>query len=92
MTNIDANKKVVTEFIDALFSRGDLSAVDAYLSDDFVNHDPPFGARADREGMRSAGAMFRAAFPDGTASFISSSPKEISSPNTSRPKGPTAER
>ena len=64
MTNIDANKKVVTEFIDALFSRGDLSAVEAYLSEDFVNHYPPFGANADREGMRSAGAMFRAAFPD----------------------------
>lgn len=64
MTKSDANKKVVTEFIDALFSRGDLSAVDTYLSDDFVNHDPPVGTSADREGMRSAGAMFRAAFPD----------------------------
>ena len=64
MTNTDANKKVVTEFIDGLFSRGDLGAVDAYLSDDFVNHDPPFGAGTDREGMRSAGAAFRAAFPD----------------------------
>ncbi len=63
MTNIEANKKVVTEFIGGLFSRGDLSVVDSYLSDDFVNHDPPFGASADREGMRSAGAMFRAAFP-----------------------------
>jgi steroid delta-isomerase-like uncharacterized protein len=64
MTNTDANKKIVTEFIDGLFSRGDLGAVDAYLSDDFVNHDPPFGASADREGMRAAGALFRAAFPD----------------------------
>lgn len=64
MTNIDANKKVVTEFIDGLFSQGDLGAVDAHLSDDFVNHDPPLGASADREGMRSAGASFRAAFPD----------------------------
>jgi steroid delta-isomerase-like uncharacterized protein len=64
MTNIDANKKIVTEFIDGLFSRGDLDAVDAYLSNDFVNHDPPFGVSADREGMRAAGANFRTVFPD----------------------------
>jgi len=43
MTNTEANKKIVTEFIDGLFSRGDSDVVDAYLSDDFVNHDPPFG-------------------------------------------------
>jgi predicted ester cyclase len=29
-----------------------------------VNHDPPFGASADREGMRAAGSVFRSAFPD----------------------------
>ena len=64
MTNTDVNKKVVREFIEGLFGRGDLEAVDQYLSDDFVNHDPPFGVTADREGMRAAGATFRAAFPD----------------------------
>ncbi len=64
MTNTEANKKLVTEFIDALFSRGDLDAVDTMLSDDFLNHDPPFGVTPDREGMRTAGATFRAAFPD----------------------------
>ena len=64
MTNTEQNKKVVTELIDGLFSRGDLGAVDAYLSDEFVNHDPPMGVSPDREGMRTAGAMFRAAFPD----------------------------
>ncbi len=64
MGNLDTNKKVVREFIDGVFTRGDLHAVDAYLSDDFVDHDPPFGVSADREGMRAAGASFRAAFPD----------------------------
>jgi len=64
MTNTDDNKKIVTSFIDRLFSEGDLAAVDDYLSEEFVNHDPPFGASADREGMRMAGASFRAAFPD----------------------------
>ena len=64
MDTIEQNKNTVTKFIDALFTRGDLGAVDAYLAEEFVNHDPPLGATADREGMRTAGAMFRAAFPD----------------------------
>lgn len=50
MTNMETNKKIVSEFIGGLFSRGDLGAVDAYQSDDFVNHDPPFGANGDGEG------------------------------------------
>lgn len=61
---IDRNKHTVTSFIEALFTKGDLGAVDEYLADDFVNHDPPLGVTADREGMRQVGAMFRAAFPD----------------------------
>jgi steroid delta-isomerase-like uncharacterized protein len=64
MTITEANKSIVSDFIGALFTKGDPNAVDDYLADDFVNHDPPFGASADREGMRSAGAMFRAVFPD----------------------------
>ena len=64
MDTITQNKNTVTAFIDALFTRGDLGAVDEYLAEDFVNHDPPLGVTADREGMRAAGAMFRAGFPD----------------------------
>ena len=64
MDTIDQNKNTVTSFIDALFTKGDLGAVDEYLAGEFVNHDPPLGVTADREGMRQAGAMFRAAFPD----------------------------
>jgi steroid delta-isomerase-like uncharacterized protein len=64
MDAIDQNKKTVTSFIDALFTKGDLGAVDEYLAEGFVNNDPPLGLTADREGMRQVGAMFRAAFPD----------------------------
>ena len=64
MTTTEQNKTIVRDFIDGLFTKGDLGAVDDYLAADFTNHDPPFGASADREGMRGAGAMFRAAFPD----------------------------
>src|SRR6516165_1352428 len=64
MTTTEQNKAIVREFIEGLFTKGDLGAVDTYLAEDFVNRDPPFGAASDREGMRGAGAMFRAAFPD----------------------------
>jgi steroid delta-isomerase-like uncharacterized protein len=62
--SIEDNKTVVRGFIDALFTDGDLGATDAFLSADFVNHDPPIGLPADAEGMRTAGAMFRDGFPD----------------------------
>ena len=64
MDGIEQNKNTVTQFIDALFTRGDLGAVDDYLAGGFINHDPPVGVTGGREGMRAAGAMFRAAFPD----------------------------
>jgi len=59
------NKKIVDEFIQALFTRGELDAVDRYLHPAFVNHDLPFpGAPQGPEGMRQAAAMFRAGAPD----------------------------
>jgi steroid delta-isomerase-like uncharacterized protein len=64
MTDIEQNKSIVSEFIEALFTKGDLEAVDRYLAPDFVDHDPPLGGSADREGIRRAGAMMRTAFPD----------------------------
>ena len=64
MTTTEENKTVVRDFIAALFTTGDPNAVDDHLAEDFVNNDPPFGASADREGMRAAGAMFRSGFPD----------------------------
>ncbi|MDQ1384273.1 MAG: hypothetical protein QOG65_1652 [Actinomycetota bacterium] len=64
MTSTEHNKTVVSDFITALFTKGDLHAAEVYLAEEFVNHDPPFGASVDREGMRSAAAMFRSAFPD----------------------------
>lgn len=64
METIDQNKTIVTSLIDAVFTKGDLGAIDEYLAEEFVNHDPPPGVTGDREGMRQIGAMFRAAFPD----------------------------
>ena len=64
MDTISQNKNIVTSFIDALFTKGDLGSVDEYLAGDYVDHDPPMGFPASREGMRAAAAAFRAAFPD----------------------------
>ena len=59
------NKHLVESFIQELFTKGDLTAVDRYVAPDFVNHDPPFpGAPEGAEGMRQAGQIMRAAVPD----------------------------
>src|SRR5690349_12348618 len=64
MDTTEQNKNTVTSFIQALFTKGDLGAVDEYLAEEFTDHDPPMGGPASREGMRRAAAMFRDAFPD----------------------------
>ncbi len=62
---ITGNKDLVNNFIQDLFSKGDLAAVDRYLHPKFVSHDPPFpGAPGGPEGMRLAAATFRRALPD----------------------------
>ncbi|WP_406192874.1 ester cyclase [Kitasatospora sp. NBC_01560] len=63
-TRIAENREIVRAFIDALFTEGDLAAVDEYLAEDFLDHDPPVGSDSGREGMRAAAALFRGAFPD----------------------------
>ena len=65
MTNTEQNKAIVEEFIQGLFTKGDLAAVDRYLADDFVAHQPPMpDLSGDAEGFREAAARIRAAFPD----------------------------
>ena len=65
MTSTEQNKQIVSDFIAALFTDGDLTAVDRYLDTDFTNHDAPMPGLPDgREGMRTAAEMFRKAFPD----------------------------
>lgn len=59
------NKHLVDAFIQELFTKGDLEAVDRYLDPSFVNHDAPFpGAPEGREGMRLAASKYRQALPD----------------------------
>ena len=65
MSNESENKDIVDAFVQALFTKGDLDAVDRHLAPDFVHHDPPFsGTSGGREDVRRMAAMFRAALPD----------------------------
>jgi predicted ester cyclase len=60
-----SNKQIVDDFITALFTNGDLTAVDRYLDPRFVDHDPPLPNSPDgAEGVRQAAKLFRQAFPD----------------------------
>jgi steroid delta-isomerase-like uncharacterized protein len=65
MTITERNKTVVGEFIQALFTKGDVSAVERYLAPDFIAHDPPMpDLTGDAAGFREAATRIRAAFPD----------------------------
>lgn len=65
MTNTEQNKMVVDEFIQTLFTKGDVSAVERHLASDFVAHDPPMpDLSGDAAGFREAATRIRAAFPD----------------------------
>jgi predicted ester cyclase len=60
-----SNKQIVDDFITALFTNGDLTAVDRYLDPTFVDHDPPLPNSPDgAEGARQAAKLFRQAFAD----------------------------
>ena len=39
------NKQVVDDFIQALFTRGELDAVEEYLAPEFVDHNPTIPVR-----------------------------------------------
>jgi steroid delta-isomerase-like uncharacterized protein len=59
------NKQIVEKFIAALFTDGDLTAVDRYLDPGFINHDPPLPGSPDGpDGMRKVAEIMRRAFPD----------------------------
>jgi steroid delta-isomerase-like uncharacterized protein len=60
----DSNKQIVKEFIDRLFTKDDISALDELASPDYVDHDPPFGGTGTVDGWRAMATMIRNAFPD----------------------------
>jgi steroid delta-isomerase-like uncharacterized protein len=58
------NEEIVRRWIDEGFSRGELTAADELVTEDFVNHTAMPGQTPGREGLKKAVATLRAAFPD----------------------------
>jgi steroid delta-isomerase-like uncharacterized protein len=63
MTTTD-NKDIVRRFVEAAQTKHDLSAIDAMMSPDFVDHSVPPGLPPDREGVKMQFTLFFAALPD----------------------------
>lgn len=59
-----ANKKAAAEFVDAVFNRHDIGAIDKYVSRDFVDHMPFPGSSPDAAGFKTGVAGYFSAFPD----------------------------
>jgi steroid delta-isomerase-like uncharacterized protein len=60
----EENKAIVRRFVEEAQSRGNISAVDQFLTADFVDHSPFFGLPPTREGVKQLFTMLRTAFPD----------------------------
>jgi predicted ester cyclase len=59
------NKDLVNRMIEEIQNRKNIALCDEIFSEAFVNHTPPRGLPADRDGMRRLFAMTHAGFPDG---------------------------
>ncbi len=51
-------------FVDEIWNKGNLAAVDEFCTQDYVEHTMPPGFTPDREGLKKHVAMMRQAFPD----------------------------
>jgi steroid delta-isomerase-like uncharacterized protein len=59
------NKSIARRFVDEVFNKGNLSAYDELVADDYVNHNPPIaGIPGTKEGFKQAVILTRHAFPD----------------------------
>ncbi len=63
----EANKKIVREFYDAVFRKRDLSAVDRFMHDDYIQHNPD--TKQGKAGFIEFHKGFFAAIPDFGASI-----------------------
>ena len=61
---MSTNADLVRRLTEEGFAGGDQAVFDELLSEDFVSHDPPGGAPADREGMKAVAGMVSGAFDD----------------------------
>src|SRR5438067_1340475 len=60
----EANKTLVRQAIDEMFSQGKTDAVDKYVAADFMEHQAFPGVPPTRDGLKQTITMMRQAFPD----------------------------
>jgi predicted SnoaL-like aldol condensation-catalyzing enzyme len=60
----EENKELIRRLAEEVFSRGNLDAIDRYYAPDWVLHDAPPNAEADREGLKGVLRTIRDGFPD----------------------------
>ena len=60
----EQNKAVSRRLVDEVFGKGNISAVDGLLADDFVDHNPIPDQPPGREGFKHTASAVRTAFPD----------------------------
>ncbi len=62
--SVEQNKQLVETAFDRLVNHGEISLVDEFVGEDFVNHDAPPGAPRGSAGLRYVITVLRTAFPD----------------------------
>jgi predicted ester cyclase len=60
----EENKAIVRRFIEEVFNKGNLDAIDAFVSPDMVDHTSPPGQQPGSASVKHASTLFRTAFPD----------------------------
>ena len=60
----EKNKALVREFFEEAWSKGNLTAVDAFMAADYVEHPRPSTLSPGAEGLKQLIAAYRTAFPD----------------------------
>jgi steroid delta-isomerase-like uncharacterized protein len=63
-------KAIQQRFVEEIQNQGKIEVVDELIAEDCVNHTPPPGVPADREGAKQIFQMIRAGFPDHDAQVI----------------------
>ena len=67
-TNAEKNKKVVRDFYEEVFRKHDLAAVDRFMHDDYIQHNPD--VRQGKAGFVDFHKGFFAAIPDHCEWFL----------------------
>ena len=60
----EENKAVIRRYIEEVFNQGNLSVVEEFVTDGYIDHDPVNPGARGPDGVRSIAKKYRDAFPD----------------------------